>query len=258
MLPFNSRRVKIVMKNNHTFYYRSEGFTIIELMVSLVVLSTILLIVTIALMGIGNIYDKGQITSVTQNITTSALNDIVGKIEFSGNTPNLVGASGQNCNTPNGLWCQSYQIGSSFATGRVYAYCIGNYRYSFVLNREVVGTSSNLTSSAFNQRPTYHALYVDEVNNAASCIPLDLFNTNPESSPSLSPGTNGRELLLQNMRLLNFTITPNTTTQSYAISLTVAYGNDDVINTKNSTCKATSGQQFCAVSSMSTSVMMRL
>lgn len=251
------------MKSPRAFYFKTDGFTIIELMVALVVLSTILLIVTIALMGIGNIYDKGQITSTTQNITTSAINDVVNKIEFSGNIPNLVGASGQNCNgtAPGSSWCESYQVGQSSSSPKanVYAYCIGNYRYSFVLNREIVSTSSDLTSSVFNQNPTYHALYVDEYNNSSDCTPLDLFITNPElSQPNNISGTNGRELLLPNMRLLNFSITPNTITQSYTINITAAYGSDELLNTNSFSCKSTSGQQFCAVSTMSDTVMRRL
>lgn len=259
--------MKTYLCNHHKNRDSAQGFTIIELMIALVVLSTILLIVTTAIMGMGNLYYKGQTVANTQNITSSAFKEIIANIEFSGNTPSLTNPNGQNnssqCNTDI-MWCSIYSSGSQ-ANVPVYAYCIGGIRYSFVINREMVSSSAgSLISSVYNQNPTYHALYEDQITGGSGCTPLDLLQPNPELGAT-EPGTNGRELLMPNMRLINFTITQDPNTQAYDVTLSVAYGGDDVLSLTGSAplglqakCLGTTGQQFCAVATLSSSINMRI
>lgn len=119
--------------------------------------------------------------------------------------------------------------------------CIGSEQFSYWPGAQVV--SANADSGL--------------IENTSDC--------NKTASPV------GRQLLAQNMRLSNLStecissvaLCASTTTggQLYQIDVRVVYGNDNILKNPggtNASCSGGSGQQFCAVSEVSTIVSERI
>ncbi|HSX37132.1 MAG TPA: type II secretion system protein, partial [Patescibacteria group bacterium] len=63
------------------------GFTIVELMVALSVLSILLVMSTVILIQIGKLYTKGVNQAATQNAARDIINDLSSQLQVSGNAP---------------------------------------------------------------------------------------------------------------------------------------------------------------------------
>lgn len=100
----------------------NKGFTIIELLISTVVFSVILLVITSAIIQIGRIYYKGVIQGKTQESSRAIIDDVSQSIQFSRSTP----------------------TGSQNASGGYI--CIGNRRYTFVYNTQQIGSQHVLVA----------------------------------------------------------------------------------------------------------------
>lgn len=236
----------------------NQAFTIIELMIAISIFSIILLISSIVIISIANLSTKGNILSLTDNLSANALQAVVSSIRYNGqpsNNSNLCTTSVLPGNQF--LFCQSFQttIGGQTLTIPIYAYCIGQNRFSFVVNREMISQNqATLTSSIFNENPTYHALYQDTLNSSGNCMPVNLLLNNPENGPNA--GTNGKDLLSTKMRVLEFNISTPSPNQTsiFNVSLDVAYGDDDTLNLQaqqnnlfySGNCLNQAGQRFCA------------
>ncbi|MBA2278920.1 prepilin-type N-terminal cleavage/methylation domain-containing protein [Candidatus Saccharibacteria bacterium] len=214
------------VKNQH-------GFTIIELMIATAVFSLVLLVCAAAVAHVGRIYYKGIVTSRTQD-TARRINQEVSTVA------QFTGSSGIRSTGPVTL--------SGIDT---YAYCIGNTRFSYAKDK-ALGTG--LGKSA-------HVLWKDSHGQTEACIPLDLTQTIPG-------GADGSELLGPNMRLPIFSVVA--ANKLVTINLTVTYGDSsDLFIPEDlaavpaipayTICKGLLvGGQFCAVSSINTSVLKRL
>jgi len=123
--------------------------------------------------------------------------------------------------------------------------CLGNTRYIFNINSQIKDANK-------------HALWMEP--KTGSCI------VNPPVAYDFTadkPSPDGKELLGENMRLLQLTVTP-LSSGTYAIKATVAYGDNDLLNlyekngvTRTATpidqglCRAgISGSSFCSVSGL--------
>src|ERR1700679_3076592 len=150
---------------------RSEnGFTIIELMIATAVLSTIILLVTVLMINISNLYYKGINQSRAQDTARSIIDDVSSHLELS----NLSPATGST----------AYPGPSS--GDAVSAYCIDNTRYSYAVGTEI----GNKPSSGVNPVVLQHVLWRDTIASGAACTPADLTLNNPSTTPG-APGTNG-------------------------------------------------------------------
>jgi prepilin-type N-terminal cleavage/methylation domain-containing protein len=109
-------------------------------------------------------------------------------------------------------------------------FCIGSLRYDYKLKTQV--------KDSINEN---YALKTSRIDNAADC-----------NSGSSGPQT---ELLGKGMSLREFSIVENGS--DYTITMLVAYGDDDLLN-DNGLCKGGAGSQFCATSSLKTTVHRRL
>jgi prepilin-type N-terminal cleavage/methylation domain-containing protein len=96
---------------------KSNGFTVVELLIATAVFSTILLLSTFGIMQVGRTYYKGVTIIRTQNVARNVMDTISQDIQFSGSKP--VGT------LPAG-------IGSG--SGR---FCIGNTRYQYRIGQNV-------------------------------------------------------------------------------------------------------------------------
>lgn len=201
----------------------SSGFTIIELMIATAVLSVVLLLSTILITAIGNLYYKGVNQSRTQDNLRSITDDVTQNLEL----------------TDGNLTLGSISRGGY----TIKAYCIGSVRYSYVIGVKI-GTGSGTIN---------HVLWRDN-NSSGGCIPLDL----TQSTPTAVGSINGVEMIAPNSRLTSFDITPSSS--PYSVSISTAFGDSDLLigNGINTTCKGGAGQQFCATASLSTTAVRRV
>lgn len=202
-----------------------KGFTIVELMVALSVLSILLVMSTVILIQIGRLYTKGVNQAATQNAARDIINDLSSQLQVSGNAP--------DSSTPGVI-------------------CIGNLRYTFNLNHKLVTPPASGTY-------VIHVLWRDTLADNSSCVAVNLTAVTPSDTHTL-PGS-GVEMIPLNARLTDFLITSNQN-NTYAIKVTVAYGDDDLVNYDSvhdtTTCSNGIGTEFCAVSSLNITVARRL
>lgn len=127
------------------------------------------------------------------------------------------------------------------ASGRR-SFCIGDSQYNYIPGNQVGGGS--------------HGVWLDD-RPATGCDPTDFSSTS-------------KELLGENMRLLNLEITPDVTSRTYAIEVGVAYGDADLLtvydnngalvgNLPEALCRTgVAGSNFCATSNLDTVVKRRI
>ena len=239
----------------------SDGFTIVELMIALSVLSVILVMATVILIQIGSLYSKGVNAANLQNTSRNIVADVSAALQFSGNTPVscTVNGTGTSCDAtpPAGA---SYTDPQLYTTGgvsvSVHAFCVGTIRYSYVLDSEQgTDNAANAITRKAAGTVTPHVLWRDTILPNTPCQPLNLSKTtvpNPNGSPS-----GGYDMVSDHMRLTRLNINPPAGDNTYSIDVWMAYGDSDLVNTDsrgNSTCSGGSGTQFCSVSQISSAV----
>ncbi len=209
-----------------------RGFTIVEMLVALAVFSTVLLVMTVAIMQASRMFYKGVTESNTQTTARSIVDTISQAIQFTGGTV---------IDTP-----------ASTTAGTSYDFCINNQEYSY-------RPGYQLTDGAAGAHQTNHALVVRTV---AGC-------SGPTGQILSGASVTGRELLAPNMRLSNITV-KGLGNNMYQIRVRVVYGDNDLLfNPSNpgdangdlstqAACKGQAGRQFCAVSDISTIVVSRV
>jgi len=208
----------------------SSGFTILELMIAIAILSVLLLVSSIVMMSIGSIYSKGIDMANVQNDSRNIIQDLTSTIQFSGQ--------------PMESGYYIYPGGNTF-----YATCFGTTRYSYFLGFQ----------------PTQHILWKDTMSGTASCVPLDLTLPTPKCPPASgcmnSIRGSGSEMVGPNMHLATFSITqPINNQQLYSIKIGLAYGLEDMFETNSSgtlirsngnyVCGDQAGQDYCATSTL--------
>ncbi len=231
----------------HSLRRDDRGFTIIELMIATSILSIMLIMVTVMMINMGNLYYKGISQSRIQDNVRSVTDEVSKHLE----------------------------LGDTFflsTSGDERSYCIGSTRYTFILYKQLGADSA---SPNFQSR---HVLWRDANPTPQSC---------PSVLPDLTantPSAGGVELMAPNSRLLDFTITG---TSPYSLSLTEAYGANDLLcdnavggdctshySTSSEVyklvsgsvpspagtirCRGEIGDQFCATATLSTTVVRRL
>lgn len=221
----------------------SDGFTIIELMIATAVLSVVLVMITVIMLNIGHLYYKGINQARIQDNTRAVSDDIAQHLKLGDNF---------------------FHVGGS-AVG---AYCLGDMRYTYVLYRQI--------SDSPDPTQSEHVLWRDKNPTPGSC-PTTLVDMTAQT-----PTANGTELISPNSRLTAFSINAST---AYNISVGEAYGDNDLICDNASVgdcayqgvsnhmlqiisgniapsgeihCKGSTGDQFCATSSLNTTVVRRL
>lgn len=215
------------------------GFTIIELMIALSILSLVLLLSTFGIVQIGKLYSKGMNQANTQNAARNIMNNIASQIQLGGVIPQFVAPS-----TP----------ATTTTPSSVGAVCIGSKRYSFMVNHQLT------------KAPTDHALWLDVMNGSSTCLPITTLITSvaPTDLLNTSSPNNGSELLSTNMRLTDLNIA--SANGFYTITVSLAYGDNDLINyTPRSgvtpavtTCKGGTGSEFCALATLTQTIAPRM
>jgi prepilin-type N-terminal cleavage/methylation domain-containing protein len=225
-----------------------KGFTLIELLVASMVFSVIFLGATTALLQIGKLYYKGVVTGRTQETTRGLTDQISQQLQFSNAQ---VANSSNQFTVTNGADAGPGSNKLNFMTT-----CVGNTRYTYRLNTQVNSGTAAGTYDATNNR-LLHALWRDTYNAGIGCPAVDL-------SQKLPTVSGGEEVLGQNMRLANFSVTcsPGNGSNLCTVIVGVAYGDNDLLNFdavgNPSNCKSIIGNQWCATSQFRASVLSRV
>lgn len=219
--------IRIARKNE-------SGFTIVELLIAMTVFAGMMLIATLILLQVSNMYYRGVNTAKTQEVTRTALAAITEQFQFN-----------------KGL----YTTGSdntTIAGFTLKSFCIGDVRFSYAEDRRVSPSVSGGYSGPNQQ--IKHVLWQDR-KSVDNCPPVDLSKDVPSNG--------GRELLDENMRLAKLTVTPVpslvTPTRLYSIDMKVIYGDNDLIerdasNSPVGCLGSVVGSQWCATSGLQTQV----
>lgn len=202
------------------------GFTIVELMISTVIFSMILLLLTTGVISFTKSYYKGITETNTQRVARVISEDISQAIQLNSADPKKV-------DTFNG-WS---------------GFCIGNQAYAYTLGRQLVNGPVSDPS-----KQTLNSLIKGNISGTCSAPNgLELYN-------QLKILSDSEELISPSMRLSNLTIT-NKNNGLYEVVVNVAYGDDDLLISPQSaspSCNSQAGSQFCAISGLSTVVQKRI
>jgi len=216
---------------------KQSGFTILELMIATVIVSIILLLVTSVMISLQNLYYKGVNQESVQNDVRNITDQVSQEIQDTNATE---GTAVQTASLP-------YSVTVNGVTSHEMATCIGSVQYLYVIGPEV-GTA------------TKQAMWRDSTPGSGC----------GKTAPNIittDPSDGGTEYVASGARLTDFQINPPTPGDSnYAIYVSVAIGNDNVINLNNNAtnndygaaCIDASGNQFCATASLQTEVGQRL
>ncbi|MEX2006759.1 MAG: prepilin-type N-terminal cleavage/methylation domain-containing protein [Candidatus Saccharimonadales bacterium] len=211
--------------------YSPKGFTITELLIATAVFSLILTGAIAGFLQIGRMFYKGVSVTQTQENAQTLLNSLRDGI------------------------AQSANVSSAQSGGGYTYYCIGNVRYTYNINKMVDQSADSNYSSGGN-----FGLLRDVMPGSTACA-TPCVSACPAGGVALNKP---QELLGHKNRLGNFSIVqpdPAAAPNLYKLDLTVVYGDDEVLDFREEGNPATlfctgnlSTQQFCAVSSLSTSV----
>lgn len=248
-----------MMKIKHITIRSAQGFTIVELMISLAALAIILTMGTVIITQIGALYIKGVNAANLQNASRTIMADLTGSLQFT--TDKVV-----RCSDASQMNCQA-AVGPPTNLPAIKSICVGSTRYSYILNTES-GTDSATGAT------TPHVLWRDTISAPTaigSCPPIDfhhpaLFPPPGTPSDAKTVGSGGFDMVPQHMRITKFQIN-NVLANSvdkgdYAIDLWMAYGDSDLVETNlgsgHSICNTDVGNQYCGVAELSTLVSRRL
>jgi prepilin-type N-terminal cleavage/methylation domain-containing protein len=240
LLPTN--RGRNTVPNTDT---KQRGFTIVELMMATLVFSVIMLVAAGAVVRFTSNFQRGIAATNTQNAARSVIDSISQAVQFGGG------------NAPKDLAKDSKP-----------GWCVGPTRYSYVLGKQLNG-KVDATS-------TRYAL-VEDSTGITAC--------GGEAQNVAGNGTiAGQELLGENMRLVKFDITAaDAYLGLWNVTIKVAYGDDEVLCSPSVTgscdsnvkpqvylttpeqlslpdlqCKVGTGNQYCAISELKTTVQRRV
>lgn len=231
------RRGQTVLKVNGS----EKGFTIVELMIATMVFSAIMIIASATIVRFTSMFQRGLTETTTQNAARAIIDDVSSQLQ----TTSLNGFSLVQ------------------ATNSTQGYCIQQVRYNYRLGQPI-GTNG-----------VPGGLVKQDQGLPEGCGPAaDIASARP---------ADGQELLGQNMRLAKFSVNENADMSLFAVEVTVAYGDDDLLCSRFVTgscqegaaqlnptqlsdpevlsglqCRGSAGSQYCAVTSLSTTVKRRL
>jgi prepilin-type N-terminal cleavage/methylation domain-containing protein len=227
-----------------------KGFTIVELMISTVVFSTVLVLCLTGMVQVSRAYYKGITNSRTQEAGRLLLDEISQSIKLSGTSISVRPA----VNAGPEVDVNDIDEGTG-------VFCVGNKKYTYALDRKVVNESSNDNE---NNKEIRNALISEDEQCTDVLTPADL---------NLEIDGTQKSLLSENMRLTKFTlerIQPDETinvksgSQLWRIEISIAYGDQDLIRYEDDagnarvTCNPGTGGEFCSIVELSTIVARRI
>ena len=205
-----------------------KGFTIVELLIAISVFSALLIIIVYAFLYGLNTFSKAQVVSKTQEVSRSIEQNIAQSFSL----------------TAAGSYTPITHVTNNEITSE--GFCLGQYRYSYVLDKQL--TSSN-----------NYGLLQDTLQGCSSST------SSVDLSGNLPTLNKPKQLLGNNMRISNFTITKSTPSNSsavgYQLVMEIDYGNNLKAETNGYKYQCPSGNissSFCAVAKIDTIIFQRI
>ncbi len=217
----------------------SHGFTILELLIATMVFTVVLLLCMVGVTRMGRLYYKGISQAQTQEVARRLSDEIVSQLQFGKGsvTPNPIPATATNGGVP-------------------FIFCIGDFRYRLVLNRQLAGADNASLRQATR-------VFEREKLTGSGC---------PDETTT--PFTSAKvELLSKGMRISKFTISEGAN-KLWDFSIQVTYGDEDLLlypTPATTTTRDTPaeyqgvlcdgslvGAELCATSVLTTNVYRRL
>lgn len=230
--------------------HNKNGFTIVELMISTVVFSTVLVLCLTGMVQVSRAYYKGITNSRTQEAGRLLMDEISQSIKLSGTS---ISASTRDNLGP--------EIAAGDVADGIGVFCVGNKKYSFALDRKVVNESR--TENESNK----------EIRNAIISEDEQCTDAPTPANLNLEVSGSQKSLLGENMRLTKFTlerVQPEETldvksgSQLWRIEISIAYGNQDLLRYTDDQgnnrviCNPGTGGEFCSIVELSTIVGRRI
>jgi prepilin-type N-terminal cleavage/methylation domain-containing protein len=249
-----------LVKNGQSTNSWQKGFTIIELMIATAVLSTMILVVTIIMINIGNLFDKGVNQAKTQDAVRDITDQLSNDLKF---YPGQVVPGSANEGTIIGNGVQTLH------NVTVSSYCIGTVRYSYIIGYKL--GSSGSVDGLSPEYPTLPGILWRDSNpgGAGSCVPVNI--TSSSAIAASEAKDSGTELAPAGTRLTYFAIDNNASPLASPYTIGLAYGDYDLLiksglytpgdvgaSPTDITCKGNTGDQFCATAGLSTVVVQRI
>lgn len=238
------------MKRNNQ---KQRGFTIIELMIATTIFSLVLMICLAAIMTITRMYYQGTLQARTQNRTREIVDEIADELRYQpgdvvvNDTDPLLGEIENN----------QGEIGSvdPEALDDYYGqYCVGSVRYQYLLGFKTQSDAQR-ASGPLDDREARGTLVRSNDCSLSGDLDAD------EVAAALINDESVNSMLDENMRLLEFQITPSGGDSGrYTVTVTIAYGDDDLIGYENGNfaCKPDNvARAYCAVSRLEVIVTRR-
>lgn len=224
-----------------------RGFTILELLIAVTVLSVMLLIASTAVTALTRQFFKGLTKSRTQQVARTISEELISNIQYSTDEPRFLGMS---------------------LNGEVQAWCISERAYLFVRGFQ-------LGDDPVQQRPGVAQRW-ESCTLPGTGVPPD----------TLTPAPGRVELMGEGMRLADIDICPVTTTDTtnpcyapdtkvWTVKIRVVYGDNDLVcspaasdcgltavslnpQAADLSCKFQAGNQFCAAAEYQATAVRRL
>lgn len=228
-----------------------SGFTIIELMIATLVFSIVLIVVTVGVLKFTNAYYKGVNAATVQSTARTITDKVSQAVQFGNAT--LV-TSDDAALAPSG----ANAIGT---------FCAGGYLFAYTRGIQYAGGTASVANAGLYMRPL--------AGSSSSCV-------KPTTSAELS---GGEQLLSKGMRITDISLLREGANEIYTFHITLALTPDnggDLLCTPNDTaipcssvsteadaetklpgiadvqCKAATGNEFCAVANLTTSIQKRV
>jgi prepilin-type N-terminal cleavage/methylation domain-containing protein len=198
-----------------------KGFTVLELLIATTVLAVILVMATLLITSISNLYYKGVNESKVQGNARAIDAQMTQDLQFSNDAP---------------------RVGTDSSNSDIHVICIGDVRYSFVKLIRVGDTLNGKTYA--------HVLWRESgINNCSQTAGADL-----TTSSTLTGGT---EMISGSSRITALTVTQTDPAQ---LTIGVAFGDDNLLNLSASpvVCKGGTDDKFCGTANISSTVVKRL
>lgn len=231
----------------------SKGFTIIELMISTVIFSIMLVLCLAGIVQVSRAYYKGVTHSRTQESARLLMDEITQAIQLSGSTISYLSpVDGFN------IVVTGPEVDSGKVTEGTGVICAGNKQYTYALDRKVSSVEDE------TNKEIRHAILSEDIKCSDALMASDL---NQDISGSQ------RSLLSENMRLTKFSVTrvtPNlnvstkTGSQLWKVEISIAYGDQDLLSYTDDSgadrviCNPGTGTEFCSIVELSTIVSRRI
>lgn len=197
---------------------KSDGFTIVELIIATAVFASVLLLCTNGIIYIGKLFYKGVTSNTLQETARDAMDQVKNDFELSG----------------------GYYVAVPDGPNASKGFCIGDHLYTYKINTKISASG------------TGHALVVSDVPNC------DISTTVTAQNITVATGREllGANMRLTKFTV-NPVDQLNGRPQSLEIRIAVVSGDDDLISATG-LCNSGAGSQFCASSELYTFANRRL